>query len=69
MTELRIWYAARDAYHCAFRMIRLLTWKGDGLPVDQLRLLDMLLIYPSLSLRMKLPSTVRDNLRALHLPP
>lgn len=69
MTELRIWYAARDPYHCAFRMIRLLTWKGDGLPVDQLRLLDMLLMYPSLSLRMKLPSAVRDNLRALHLPP
>ena len=69
MTELRIWYAARDPYHCAFRMIRLLTWKGDGLPVDQLRLLDMLLMYPSLSLRMKLPSTVRDNLRALRLPP
>ena len=69
MTELRIWYAARDPYHCAFRMIRLLTWKGDGLLVDQLRLLDMLLMYPSLSLRMKLPSTVRDNLRALRLPP
>jgi hypothetical protein len=50
-------------------MIRLLTWKADGLPVDQLRLLDMLLMYPSLSLRMKLPSSVRDNLRALRLPP
>lgn len=69
MTELRIWHAARDPYHCAFRMIRLLTWKDDGLPVDQLRLLDMLLMYPSLSLRMKLPSTVRDKLRALRLPP
>lgn len=68
MTGLRIWYAARDPYHCAFRMIRLLTWKGDGLPVDQLRLLDMLLMYPSLSFRMKLPSTVRDSLRALRLP-
>ncbi|RUT24845.1 hypothetical protein C0V97_14040 [Asaia sp. W19] len=50
-------------------MIRLLTWKHDKLPVAQLRLLDMLLMYPSLSLRMKLPSTVRDKLRALHLPP
>lgn len=69
MTELRVWYAARDPYHCAFRMIRLLTWKGDGLPVDQLRLLDMILMYPSLALRMKLPASVRDNLRALKVPP
>jgi len=69
MTDLRIWYAARDPYHCAFRMIRLLTWKGDGIAVDQLRLLDMLLMYPSLALRMKLPANVRDNLRALRLPP
>ncbi|WDA35124.1 ABC-three component system middle component 5 [Sphingobium sp. YC-XJ3] len=69
MTDLRIWYAARDPYHCAFRMIRLLMWKGDGIPVDQLRVLDMLLMYPSLALRMKLPATVRENLRALRLPP
>ena len=69
MTDLRIWYAARDPYHCAFRMIRLLMWKGDGIPVDQLRLLDMLLMYPSLALRMKFPTTVRENLRALRLPP
>ena len=69
MTDLCIWYAARDPYHCAFRMIRLLTWKGDGIAVDQLRVLDMLLMYPSLALRMKLPTTVRENLRALRLPP
>jgi hypothetical protein len=68
MTELRIWYAARDPYHCAFRMIRILSRKGNALLVDQLRLLDMLLMYPSLSHRMKLPSQVRDHLRALHLP-
>lgn len=68
MTDLRIWYAARDPYHCAFRMIRLLTWKGDDIPVDQLRVLDMLLMYPSLALRMKLPAPMRKNLRALSLP-
>jgi len=68
MTELRVWYAARDPYHCAFRMIRLLTWKGDALLVDQLRLLDMLLMYPSVALRMKLPLAFRENLRALRIP-
>ena len=68
MSELRVWYAARDPYHCAFRMIRLLTRNGDGLPVDQLRVLDMLLMYPTLSLRMKLPAEVRKNLLALRLP-
>ncbi|MDE0878983.1 MAG: hypothetical protein OSB00_10040 [Sphingomonas bacterium] len=68
MTELRIWHAARDPYHCAFRMIRLLTWKGDALPLDQLRVVDMLLMYPSLAWRMRLPSAVRDRLRALRLP-
>ena len=69
MTELRVWYAARDPYHCAFRIIRLLTWQGDALPVDKLRLLDMLLMYPSVALRMKLPAAARENLRALRLPP
>lgn len=68
MSELRVWYAARDAYHCAFRMIRLLSQKGDSLPIDHLRLLDMLLMYPTLSLRMKLPAEVRKNLLALRLP-
>ncbi|WP_037488824.1 ABC-three component system middle component 5 [Sphingomonas phyllosphaerae] len=68
MSELRIWHAARDPYHCAFRMIRLLTWKGDAMPLDHLRVLDMLLMYPSLAWRMKLPSAVRDHLRALRLP-
>lgn len=68
MSDLRVWYAGRDPYHCAFRMIRLLTRNGDGLPVDQLRVLDMLLMYPSLALRMKLPAEVRKNLLALRLP-
>ena len=55
--QLRIWYAARDPYHCAFRRIRLLTWKGDGLPVDQCAARHAPDVS-SLSLRMKMPSTV-----------
>lgn len=69
MSDLRVWYAARDPYHCAFRMIRLLSRNGAGLPIDQLRVLDMLLMYPSLSLRMKLPAEVRKTMLALRLPP
>ena len=68
MSDLRVWYAGRDSYHCAFRMIRLLTRNGDGLPIDQLRVLDMLLMYPTLALRMNLPAEVRKNLLALRLP-
>lgn len=69
MNEPRVWFAARDPYHCAFRMIRLLIRKGDRLPVDTLRVLDMLLMYPSLALRLKLPAEVRKNMLALRLPP
>jgi hypothetical protein len=68
MSELRVWYAARDLYHCAFRMIRILSSKGQALPIEQLRVLDMLLMYPTLVARLKLPSDVRDRLRALKLP-
>lgn len=68
MTELRVWYPARDLYHCAFRIIRILCRRAEALPIDQLRLLDMLLMYPTLALRMKLPSEVRERARALRLP-
>ncbi|MGI4748911.1 MAG: ABC-three component system middle component 5 [Janthinobacterium lividum] len=69
MSEFRVWFAARDLYHCAFRMLRLLSFKVEAVPVEKLRILDMLLMYPALTARMRLPNDVREQLRALKIPP
>jgi hypothetical protein len=68
MSELRIWFAARDPYHCAFRMIRILNHKRGPIPLDRLRLLDMFLMYPSLAHRLKLTQEVREKMRAVRIP-
>jgi hypothetical protein len=67
MADYRVWYASRDPYHCIFRMIRLLEAKGGPIPIEQLRILDMLLMFPSLLHRLTLPSALRERLRGLHV--
>lgn len=65
MVEFRVWYASRDPYHCIFRMIRLLAAKDDLLLLEQLRILDMFLMFPSLLYRMKLTVELREKLKSL----
>jgi hypothetical protein len=48
-------------------MIRLLQAKVGPIPVEQLRILDMYLMYPSLLHRLTLTSALREKLRALRI--
>jgi len=69
MSDYRVWYASRDPYHCMFRMIRLLEAKGGPIPVEQLRILDMFLMFPSLMHRVMLTAALRQQLRSLDIEP
>jgi hypothetical protein len=69
MADYRVWYASRDPYHCIFRMIRLLEAKGGPIPLEQLRILDMFLMFPSLLHRLTLTSALRGRLRSLQIEP
>ena len=41
----RIWHSSRDAYHCAFRLLRLLhAADKNQLELERLRALDLLLL-------------------------
>lgn len=68
MNKLRIWHASRDAYHCAFRMLQLLTTKAGAMELERLRILDMYLLYPPLVHRLKMPQDARDALNNLDVP-
>jgi hypothetical protein len=48
MTSFRVWHPSRDAYHCAFRFMRLLVANEAPLEVERLRILDIFLLYPAL---------------------
>lgn len=67
MADYRVWYASRDPYHCVFRMIRLLDAKGGPIPLEQLRILDMFLMFPSLLHRLTLTNALRERLRSLKI--
>ncbi len=67
MSSYRVWYAARDPYHCIFRMIRLLQARDGSIPLEQLRILDMYLMFPSLLHRLTLTSELREKLRSLRI--
>lgn len=69
MSEIRVWYSSRDAYHCAFRMMRILTLAGEAMPIERLRILDLYLLFPSLLERASLPMPIKTRFRALKLPP
>jgi hypothetical protein len=65
MTDVRIWHAARDAYHCAFRILRLLSAKDREIEFERLRILDMYLLFPSLLHRTAMPREVRSEFSQL----
>lgn len=65
MSEFRVWFASRDPYHCIFRMVRLLCAKGEAMPLEQLRVLDMFLMFPVMLERLSLPSEIKARFREL----
>ena len=68
MIDFRIWYASRDPYHCIFRMIRLMAAKGEPILLEQLRILDMFLMFPVLLHRLSLPTEIKERCRQLRVP-
>jgi hypothetical protein len=68
MGDFRVWYASRDPYHCIFRMIRLTTAKDEPIPLEQLRILDMFLMFPVLLHRLSLPAEIKERFRQLKIP-
>ena len=69
MSDIRVWCASRDPYHCIFRMIRLMAAKGEPIPLEQLRVLDMFLMFPMLLHRLSLPAEIKERFRLLKAPP
>lgn len=68
-TKIRVWHAARDAYHCAFRMLRLLMAAPNGrMEYERARVLDMFLLAPPLLHRISMPMDVKENFRGLGVP-
>jgi len=65
MTKPRVWHASRDAYHCAFRLTRLLLSADHAIEFERIRVLDMLLLYPPLLHRASMPLAVRNAFSAL----
>ncbi len=68
MSSFRVWHPSRDAYHCAFRFLRLLVANDAALDVERLRILDMFLLYPSLLHRTSMPQDIKKAFRALDIP-
>jgi hypothetical protein len=68
-TKIRIWHAARDAYHCAFRLLRLLV-ATPTVPVEfeRLRILDLFLLAPSQLHRISMPMEMKSRFRELEIP-
>jgi ABC-three component (ABC-3C) system Middle Component 5 len=67
--KIRIWHASRDAYHCAFRMIRLLSAATElTLELERLRILDMYLLFPPLLHRTSMTQELKAKFRELHIP-
>tara|TARA_R110002074_G_C12548406_1_gene666352 strand:+ start:1432 stop:1947 length:516 start_codon:yes stop_codon:yes gene_type:complete len=67
MTNLRVWHASRDPYHCSFRFLRLLVAGAESVELERLRILDMFLLYPSLLHRSSLPQELKNKFRALNI--
>lgn len=65
----RIWHPARDAYHCAFRLLRLLTAaEENSLELQRLRALDLLLLFPPYLHRMSMTQDLRRGFKDLKIP-
>ncbi|MCG6116175.1 MAG: hypothetical protein MEQ84_13365 [Mesorhizobium sp.] len=49
-------------------MIRLMIAKGEPIPLEQLRVLDMFLMFPVLLHRLSLPADIKERFRRLKIP-
>jgi hypothetical protein len=54
-----IYHPAFDAYHCVFRMLAVAE-SSTQLEIDQVRLLDFYLLFPSAVATIRLPTTLKD---------
>lgn len=69
MGKIRLWHASRDAYHCAFRFLRLLSIADQRrLELEWMRIFDLYLLYPPLLHRASMPQEVKAQFRELELP-
>lgn len=67
--KIRIWHAARDAYHCAFRFMRLLSVVADHtVEFERLRIFDLYLLFPPLLHNMSMPLPMKSEFRELQIP-
>jgi hypothetical protein len=67
-TKLRVWHPARDAYHSAFRMLRIMVATTTApMEFERLRILDLFLLSPSLLHRTKMPKEMRERFRTLNV--
>ncbi|KJC48180.1 ABC-three component system middle component 5 [Bradyrhizobium sp. LTSP857] len=65
---LRLWHPSFDAYHCTFRLLRILTFQKDhALLIEKLWILDFYLLYPALLHKASMPSEVRRTFRSLEI--
>lgn len=65
MGNLRVWHSSRDAYHCAFRLVRLTVANQAPLELERARILDMFLLYPPLLHRTSMPQEMKAAFRGL----
>lgn len=66
--EFRIWHPAFDAYHCSFRILRILRHtRKKRLPIELLYILDFYLLCPALLHNSSMTEDVRAAFRELHI--
>lgn len=69
MSEHRVWHPSRDAYHCAFRLLRLgAATEAESLEIEKARILDMYLLFPSLLYKASMPEKIRTSFREISVP-
>ena len=63
---MRIWHASRDAYHCSFRLVRILLSSVQfTMELERLRVLDMFVLFPELLHKISMPSPIRAKFREI----
>lgn len=66
MATFRLWHPAHDAYHCAFRLLRILSALNQ-MPSERLFILDFYLLYPFLLHRCAFTESLREKFAALNI--
>lgn len=69
MSDFRTWLPANDAYHGAFRMLRLISlYDEQAVHLEKLYILDFYLAYPSLLHRTHMQQDIRSKFSSLSIP-